>query len=214
MSRPLLVSQPRDVNSAGPSPKDRVSQLGSMVADLIAKLDRCSPETVPRLIVGTSVALSALRVQDLKTVRLIDACLFFTNGLLSKALVPVAQCLSDIGQRKGKPVDAYLDGLNNCVRLLTSALCYLNQLRKEVARIHVNNSALAELCRWDCEVGTAELFPFDVVKKCEELHRARRLGRPSFRPYRSGGSRRTAASRQAPRRAPPPQHSRFQSKPF
>lgn len=41
-------SQPRDVNSAGPSLEDRVSHLGSIVADLIAKLDRRSPETVPQ----------------------------------------------------------------------------------------------------------------------------------------------------------------------
>ena len=310
-------SQPRDVNTAGPSLEDRVSQLSSIVADLIGKLDSRSPGTppqgdsgdfsgfvsigsdgsedgevrepaadplaaldglggprdtpddadfhraleelaghfhcqekkgeplsdrlagilddslrrrptsegvkstcskvrlpsnVPNLAVPvTNAAISkALSVGG----RLIDARLFFTNGLLSKALVPVAQCLSDIGERKGQPVTAYLDGLNNCVRLLTSAVCYINQLRKEVARIHVHDSALAELCRWDCDVGTAELFPFDVIKKCEEIHRARRLGRPSFRPYRSGGSRRAAASRQPSRRAPPPQHARLRSRPF
>lgn len=310
-------SQPRDVNTAGPSLEDRVSQLSSIVADLIVKLDRRSPETMPRVDSGDFsgfVSIGSAGSEDgevrepaadpladldgladprvalddadfhraleeleghfhcqekkgeplsdrlagildeslrrrptsegVKTTcskvrlpsnvpnltvpatnaaiskalsvggRLIDARLFFTNGLLSKALVPVAQCLSDIVERKGKPVDAYLDGLNNCVRLLTSAVCYLNQLRKEVARIHVNDTALAELCRWDCEVGTAELFPFDVIKKCEEIHRARRLGRPSFRPYRSGGPRQAAASHQAPRRAPPPRHSRFRSRPF
>ena len=107
------------------------------------------PSNIPNLTVpATNAAITkALSVGG----RLIDTHLSFTNGLLSKALVPVAQCLSDIGERKGKAVVAYLDGLNNCVRLLTSAVCYLNQLRKEVARIHVNDSALAELCRcWHC----------------------------------------------------------------
>ena len=92
--------------------------------------------------------------------RLIDAWLSYTNGLLAKALVPVAQCISDIGERKVNPVNHYLDGLNNSLRLLTSAVSYLNQLWKEV-----HDSALADICKWDCEVGTAELFPFDVLKK-------------------------------------------------
>ena len=41
-------SQPRDVNTAGPSLEDRVSQLSSIVADLIGKLDKRSPETMPQ----------------------------------------------------------------------------------------------------------------------------------------------------------------------
>ncbi|XP_045126311.1 uncharacterized protein LOC123513294 [Portunus trituberculatus] len=81
--------------------------------------------------------------------KLIDLRLFHTNGLISKALVPVAQCISDIGEGKGKPVSSYLDGLNNSLRLLASAVNYVNQLCKGVAKIHVNDSALAELCKWD-----------------------------------------------------------------
>ncbi|KAK4316176.1 hypothetical protein Pmani_012685 [Petrolisthes manimaculis] len=107
---------------------------------------------------------------------LIDARLFHTNGLISKALIPVAECISDIGEKKGKTINCFLEGLNNSLRLLTSVVNYINHLWKEVARIHVHDRGLA------CEVGNDELFPFDVVKKCDEIHKMRKLGRPSYRP--------------------------------
>ena len=103
--------------------------------------------------------------------------------------MPVAVCLSDIGEKKEKPVSSYLDGLNNSLRLLTSVGNYINHLRKEVARFHVDDSALAELCKWDCEVGESDLFPFDVSKHCDELHKTKRLGRPPSHPYRTAGPR-------------------------
>lgn len=124
--------------------------------------------------------------------KLVDTRLSLTNGLLSKALVPIAYCVSDIGKKKGKNINFYLDGLNNSLRLLTSAVNYINQLRKEVARIHVRDTAMADLCKWKYEVGTDDLFPFNVVKKCEELHKTGKLGRPSFRPYRTTGRRFTS----------------------
>ncbi|MPC45529.1 hypothetical protein E2C01_039230 [Portunus trituberculatus] len=76
---------------------------------------------------------------------------------------------------------------------------YINQLRKEVAKIHINDSALADLCKWECEVGKDDLFPFDVTKKCEEIHKARKLERPSFCPYKSSG-RRFATNKQTTKR--------------
>ncbi|MPC79354.1 hypothetical protein E2C01_073877 [Portunus trituberculatus] len=44
---------------------------------------------------------------------------------------------------------------------------------------------MVDLCKWECEVGQDELFPFDVAKKCEEIHKAGRLGWPSFRPSKA-----------------------------
>ena len=171
------------------------------------------PSNVPNLTVPvTNPAISkALSVGG----KLIDARLSHTNSLLSKALVPVAVCISDIGEKKGKPVSSYLDGLNNSLRLLTSAVNYLNHLRKEVARIHVGDSALVELCKWDCEVGESDLFPFDVSKRCDEIHKTRRLGRPTSRPFRTAGPRKVAPNRFPPRRPvyPPPAQART-SKPF
>ena len=156
------------------------------------------PSNVPNLTVpSTNAALTkAMSVGG----RLIDARLVYTNGLISKALVPIAQCISDIGERKGGSINSYLHGLNNSLRLLTSSVNFLNHLRKEVARIHVHDSALVDLCRWDCEVGKDELFPFDVAKKCDEIHKTKKLGRPFFRLYKSTGPRKYTQHRQVPRR--------------
>lgn len=150
--------------------------------------------------------------------KLVDTRLSLTNGLLVKALVPIARCISDIGDGNVQPITCYLEGLNNSFRLLASAVNYLNQLRKEVARIHVNDSALAELCIWECEVGQDDLFPFDVIKKCEEIHKSRKLGRPTFRPHKGPGKR-FAPPRQPSRhsfRPSYPQQSRprYQTRPF
>ncbi|XP_063856582.1 uncharacterized protein LOC135098244 [Scylla paramamosain] len=165
------------------------------------------PSNVPNLKVpATNSAITkAMSVGG----KLVDTRLSLTNKLLTKALVPIACCISDIGDKKDKPVNYYLDGLNNSLRLLTSAVNYINQLRKEIARTHVNDSALAELCNWECEVGKDDLFPFDVIKKCEEIHKSRKLGRPTFRPYKAPGKR-FASPRQLPSRPhsqqPRPRH--------
>ncbi|MPC58147.1 hypothetical protein E2C01_052142 [Portunus trituberculatus] len=86
-----------------------------------------------------------------------------------------------LGEGKGKPISSYLKRLNNSLRLLASAVNNVNQLQKEVAWICVNDSALAKLCKWECAAGREELFPFDVTKKCDEIHKTRKLGRPLFR---------------------------------
>ncbi|KAK3892397.1 hypothetical protein Pcinc_003767 [Petrolisthes cinctipes] len=108
------------------------------------------PSNVPNLTVpATNTAITkAMSVGG----KLIDARLFHTNGLISKALIRVAECISDIGEKKSKTINCYLEGLNNSLRLLTSVVNYIHHLRKEVARIHVHDRALAELCKWECEV--------------------------------------------------------------
>lgn len=147
--------------------------------------------------------------------KLVDARLVHTNGLLTKAIVPIVRCLSDIGEKKCESVHSYLDGFNGSLRLLISAINYINHLRKEVARIHVNDTALAELCKWECEVGTDSLFPFDVAKKCDEIHKTRKLGRPAFRPYRTGRAKNFVPTRQDHRRSYTPRvRSKFPSRSF
>lgn len=171
------------------------------------------PSNVPNLKVP--VTNSALTKAMSVGGKLVDTRLSLTNGLLTKALVPLARCLSDIGDGNIQPISSYLEGLNNSFRLLASAVNYVNQLRKEVARIHVNDSALVELCKWECDVGQDDLFPFDIVKKCEEIHKSRRLGRPSFRPHKGPG-RRFAPHRQSARhpfRPSYPQQPRPRSQP-
>ena len=67
--------------------------------------------------------------------RLVDAKLFQTTYLLTKALVPIAVCVNNIGEKKSKSLPYYLHGLglNSYLNLLTSAVIYLNQLSKDVA---------------------------------------------------------------------------------
>lgn len=170
------------------------------------------PSNVPNL--SVPVTNSAIIKAMSAGGRLLDTKLFHTNSLLTKALVPIARCLSDIGERKGQLISHYLDGLNSSVRLLASAVNYINQLRKEVVRLNVHDTALAELCRWDCEVGKDSLFPFDVVKKCDELHRTKQLGRPGFRSHRNAGSRRYTANNQATRKTSYQRQYHKTSKPF
>ena len=121
------------------------------------------PSNVPNLCVpATNTAISqALSAGG----KLLDSRLCQTTSLLTKALVPITQCVSDIGEKTGKPLSHYLEGFNNSIRLLVSAVNFLNHMRKEVARLHVHDTALTDLCKWDCEVGTETLFPFDVAKK-------------------------------------------------
>ena len=168
------------------------------------------PSNVPNLAVPVTNAeiTKAMSVNG----RLVDTKLFQTNCLLTKALVPIAVCINDIGEKKSKSLPSYLDGLNNCLRLLTSAVNYLNQLRKDVARIHVRDSAMVDLCKWECEVGQQELFPFDVTQKCEEIHKAGRLGRPSFRPSSKTSSRRFSSSSRSAHQSSHSQ-ARYQSRP-
>ena len=126
--------------------------------------------------------------------KFLDARLTRTNGLLSRAMVPLARIVSDVGERKVKPMAHYVPGINDSLRLLAAGFNYLNHLRKEVVRISVNDTALGQLCRWEEDDGQEEgqkhderLFPFDVSKKCEEIHKAKTLGRPKFPTARRSG---------------------------
>jgi hypothetical protein len=114
--------------------------------------------------------------------RLLDSQLTKTNGLIARAMVPVAQIISDIGQGKAKSTGSYLGSLINSLRLLAAGFNYLNHTRKEVTRLYVRDSAMNQLYKWDCEVGQDELYPFDVTKRCEEIHKAKKLG--SFKQHK------------------------------
>ena len=87
------------------------------------------PNNVPNLCVPStnSAITKALSTGG----KLLDTRLLHTNGLLSKALVPLAQCVSDIGEKAGKPLGHYLGGFNNSIRLLVSAINFLNHMRKK-----------------------------------------------------------------------------------
>lgn len=150
--------------------------------------------------------------------RLLDARVSRTSCLLTKAIVPLARLLSDFGDKKTLSLDQHVMGLNSSLRLLAAAFNYMTHIRKEIVRLHVQDSALARLCTWDCEVGTAELFPFDVAKRCDELHRTRTLGRSTYRPKPSGGTQKRfqpyVTKRQWPRQHTSSSRVPVQSRPF
>lgn len=111
--------------------------------------------------------------------KLLDSHLFRTLGMISKAIVPLAQLVADVGEDKAKPTKHYFKSVNASVRILAASVNYLNQTRKEIVRMHVREHALTTLCKWDSPVGSYELFPFDVTKKCDEMGKVRTLGSSS-----------------------------------
>ena len=132
------------------------------------------PANVPNLVVPqTNADITKAMAHNGKT---LDNQLFRTNGLIARAMVPIATFVADIGQNKSKPAKEYLDGMNNAVRLLAAAFNYTNHTRKEVVRMNVKEKSLSQLCQWDSPVGQEDLFPFDVTKKCDELRKVRTLG--------------------------------------
>ncbi|MPC43991.1 hypothetical protein E2C01_037650 [Portunus trituberculatus] len=124
--------------------EEKGESLSEHLATILNASLRCRP--------SSDGVKSTCAITSAKTVggKLIDMWLFHTNGLVSKALIPLAECISDIREGKGKQVSSYLEGLNNSLRFLASAFNYVNHLQKEVAQIHVNDLALPELCKWDC----------------------------------------------------------------
>lgn len=177
----------------------------------------CSRLKVPNNVPNMKVPETNSAITKIMNVggKLLDARLAHTNNILLRALVPLALCISDIGEKTGKPLKTYLEGFNDSLRLVVSAFNYINHLRKKVIRFHVNDTALSDLCKGGCEVGTDELFPFDVVKKCDEIHKTKKLGRPAFRPYKFDRKKAVHQFRQGTRK-PPPNRSKssFSSRPF
>ncbi|KAK3888608.1 hypothetical protein Pcinc_007334 [Petrolisthes cinctipes] len=177
----------------------------------------CSRLKVPNNVPNMKVPETNSAITKVMNVggKLLDARLAHTNNILLRALVPLAICISNIGEKTGKPLNTYLEGFNDSLRLVVSAFNYINQLRKEVIRFHVIDNALSELCKGGCEVGTDELFPFDVVKKCDEIHKTKKLGRPSFRPYKFDRMKTAHQFRQGTRKPLPYRSRSFSSsRPF
>ena len=137
------------------------------------------PSNIPNLIVPETNKdlVSAMKFPA----RLMDLSQKKIAGLIARAMTPIATIVSDIGEQKTKKTEDYLEGLVDSLRLLAAAFNYTNQSRKDIIRNNVNDKSLAELCKWDVEVGTQELFPFDCTKKIEEMRKSKKIGyKPSY----------------------------------
>ena len=120
--------------------------------------------------------------------KVIEGGIFRCVGLVAKAMVPVVRMVDDVAnQRIVKPATAYLDGANVSVRLMATVFNLLNHVRKDVARFHVKETALQDICNWECDVGSDKLFPFNVTKRCDEIRKTRRLGSSDNRNNHSFG---------------------------
>ena len=119
--------------------------------------------------------------------KLLDRCIVSTTDLVNKAIVPIANMVKDLGMGHEKTLKDYSDGLETSLRLLVAASNYQNYLRKVIVRQSVANAYLRSLCDWSSPVGTSAVWDLEVTKKCGELARARKIGRPSYgRRYNDG----------------------------
>ena len=84
----------------------------------------CGKFLLPSIVLNLTVPITnfAMNVGG----KLFNARLCYTYGLFTKALVPVTRCISDFGEWSVHPVKHYLDGINFSLRLLTSAVYYIN----------------------------------------------------------------------------------------
>ena len=96
-------------------------------------------------------------------------------GLVTKALIPLSGIISDVGSKTTKPVEHYLPQLNDALQLLTASVNYMNHARKDGIRASIRHLPMNKICSWETEVGTDVVFPFDVVKKLEDLKKAKKL---------------------------------------
>ena len=96
-------------------------------------------------------------------------------GLVTKALIPLSSIISDVGSKTTKPIDHYLPQLNETLQLLTASVNYMNHARKDGIRASIRHLPMNKICNWETEVGTDLVFPFDVIKKLEDLKKAKKL---------------------------------------
>lgn len=181
------------------------------------------PENVPNLTVPATNADITKAINS--NGKLLDTQLFRTNGLIARAIIPLATFVAEVGEEQAKPINSYFTAINNSVRLLAAAFNYINQSRKEVIRMNVREQGLPGLCKWDCPVGQDELFPFDVTKRCDEIGKVRTLGssfrmssKPRFQPRRPSGDFKWPPKRFERRSSPGPYSTKGKgkqsSKPF
>ena len=112
--------------------------------------------------------------------KLIDRYIVGTTKLINKAMVPLVNVIKDCSLSQDAPMRKYSESVGTSLRLLAAASNYQNYLRKILVRNNVRDDNLHTLCTWEYEVGTDELWKLEVTKKCGELARARRIGRPYY----------------------------------
>ena len=94
---------------------------------------------------------------------------------VTKALIPLSAIINDVGSKIMKPMDQYLPQLNSALQLLTVSVNSMKNVRKDGIHASICHLPMNKICNWETEVGTDVVFPFDVVKKLEDLRKAKKL---------------------------------------
>ena len=120
----------------------RAKPIASKIKDLCGKIK------VPKNIKNFKIPETnedIVKAMTLK-VKYLDNNLQRLGTLLMKSLSPIVYFISD--SLDSKPIDKkYVKEFNNSLRLITAALNYTFQLRKDVIRINIQDQALADLCK-------------------------------------------------------------------
>ena len=157
----------------------RKRPIDGKIKDLAARIQ--FPSNVPNFKVP-AMNKDILHSMNQNT-KMMELRLANTNNLLGKAMVPIVRVLKDAGLQQAKPVSEYISDLQDSLRLLLAAFNYQNHARKELVKCNVKDTPLQSLCSWDYDVGTNEIFSFNVSKRCGDIARSRKIGQP-YRPFR------------------------------
>ena len=130
------------------------------------------PDNVTNLVVPktNTVVFKCLN----KGPQVVDSALQKVTLLTLKGMIPIIDIVDRIGLNKKDPIELHLDKLSDSIRLLSAAVSYTGQARKDVIRNDLHGS-VAGLCTWETSVGTTALFGEDVAKKLIESAKEYRL---------------------------------------
>ena len=96
-----------------------------------------------------------------------DSALQQVTLLIMKGMIPTIQLIDLIGKGSQDSIQNHLEQMSDSVRLLSAAVNYLSQARKDVIRNDLHGS-VARFCTWETPVGVPTLFCDDVAKKFKE----------------------------------------------
>ena len=149
-------------------------------ADRVKKLVEAvkHPENIPNLkIPKTNEELySCLNFKG----KALDGALRKISLLISKALCPILKIVSDTNKKETKPLTEYMEGCNQSIRLLVASFNYLCQARKDIVKFNSSIPHMNFMSKPEHGTGEEFLFPFELVKKVQEMTKMNKIGKGKF----------------------------------
>ena len=136
------------------------------------------PENVPNLKVPKTneELLTCLSYKG----KYLDTSVSKVSMLISKALCPLLNITSDASNKSLKTVGEYMEGFNQSIRLLVASFNYLCQIRKDIIKHNTTIPHMAFMCKPEHGTGEEFLFPFELIKKVQEMNKMNKIGKPKF----------------------------------